>query len=70
MTLVVLEHDGARVSRASWEAVAAAQELTQGDGSLACVVLGHGLDAVAAEAAAAGVGAAVEAAAAQAALRL
>ena len=56
MTLVVLEHDGARVSRASWEAVAAAQELTPGDGSLACLVLGHGVDAVAAEAAAAGVG--------------
>ncbi len=56
MTLVVLEHDGARVSRASWEAVAAAQQLAQGDTPLTCVLLGHGLETVAAEAAAAGVG--------------
>jgi electron transfer flavoprotein alpha subunit len=53
---VVLEHDGSRVSRASWEAVAAAQLLAQGGAGLACLLLGHGLNAVAADAAAAGVG--------------
>ena len=56
MIAVVLEHDGARVSRASWEAVAAAQPLAKDGAPLSCVLLGHGLDAVAAEAAAAGVG--------------
>jgi electron transfer flavoprotein alpha subunit len=53
---VVLEHDGSRVSRASWEAVAAAQQLAQEGAPLSCVLLGHGLDTVAADAAAAGVG--------------
>ena len=56
MTGVLLEHDGSRVSRASWEAVAAAQQLAPAGAPLACVLLGHGLDAVAADAAAAGVG--------------
>jgi electron transfer flavoprotein alpha subunit len=54
MTLVVLEHDGTRVSRASWEAVAAAQQMAAPGDSLVCLVLGQGVDAVAAEAAAAG----------------
>ena len=56
MIVVLLEHDGSRVSRASWEAVAAAQQLAQGGAPLACLVLGRGLDAVVADAAAAGVG--------------
>ena len=56
MIVVVLEHDGSRVSRASWEAVAAAQQLAQGGRGLACLLLGHDLDAVAADAAAAGAG--------------
>jgi electron transfer flavoprotein alpha subunit len=53
--LVVLEHDGGRVRRASWEAVAAAQQLAAG-APVACLVLGQGTDAVSAEAASAGVG--------------
>jgi electron transfer flavoprotein alpha subunit len=54
---VLLEHDGSRVSRASWEAVAAAQPLAQGGTALSFVLLGHGVDTVAADAAAAGLGA-------------
>ena len=56
MIAVLLEHDGSRVTRASWEAVAAAQQVAQGDAPLSCVLLGHGVDAPAADAAAAGVG--------------
>ena len=55
MIVAILEHDGTRVSRASWEAVAAAQQLAQGGTSLSCVLLGHGLDAAAADAATAAV---------------
>jgi electron transfer flavoprotein alpha subunit len=54
VTLVVVEHDGARVSRASWEALAAAQQMAAAGGPVVCLVMGQGVDAVAAEAAAAG----------------
>jgi electron transfer flavoprotein alpha subunit len=52
--LVLLEHDGGRVRRASWEAVAAAQELSDGDGNIRGLILGHGVAAAAADAASAG----------------
>ena len=57
MTLVVLEHDGARVSRASWEAVAAAQQLRRATDRSRVFCWATAWTTVAAEAAAAGVGA-------------
>jgi electron transfer flavoprotein alpha subunit len=53
--LVALEHHDGAISRASWEAAAAAQGITPG-GPLALLLLGTGVDALAQSAAAAGVG--------------
>ena len=55
MILVVLEHRDGSISRASWEAATAAQGMIPG-GPIALLLLGTGLDALAASAAAAGVG--------------
>jgi len=54
--LVVLEHRDGVISRASWEAAAAAQGMVPG-GPMALLLPGTGLDALARSAAAAGVGA-------------
>jgi electron transfer flavoprotein alpha subunit len=52
MILVVAEHRGGKLNRASWEAVAAAQQLAAGQ-PVAIAVLGQGVGAVASELAAA-----------------
>ncbi|MGH9450960.1 MAG: electron transfer flavoprotein subunit alpha/FixB family protein [Terriglobia bacterium] len=52
--LVIAEHQGGRISRSAWEAVAAGQRLAaDGGGSAAAVILGEGVAALAAELAAA-----------------
>ena len=53
MILVVAEQRQGKLNRATWEAIAAAQ---QAGGPIAVVVLGSGLDAAAQELAAAAVG--------------
>ena len=52
MILVVAEHRGGKLNRASWEAVAAAQQLAAGQ-PVAIAVLGSGVGAIASELAAA-----------------
>ena len=55
MTLVVMEHQAGAISRASWEAVAAVQSVGAGE-AISLLLLGSGMDELAAMAAVRGVG--------------
>ena len=57
MILVVAEQKDGRLNRASWEAIAAAQQLAGGQAPITVAVLGAAVDAAAADLAAADVAA-------------